>query len=331
MLRQSGRSVRNIIRSQRGPGFCSERRCDTAVVQFFRNFARFRTIADGIFSAPNPLQFGLLLKWLIMNKCRIYRGNWSVVICGMLFLFLLRSAMATEETFPTLQVGSHVYTNVTVTTKAKNYIFIHHSTGMENIRVADLPDELRSELGYIPELSKKEKAAAWAKSKLGDLNIGEINAATLQDPNKWRETAAIVFEKARAIDNKLCGAIMGGVLLIYLFFCYCCLLICQKAGREPGLLIWIPFLQSIPLLRAARMSAAWFVASILIVPGMIGGIIWSFKIAKARGKSAVTGFLMLIPVLGVLPFFYLAFADNVPTAAVKEDRRTEHLMTLEVA
>jgi len=84
-------------------------------------------------------------------------------------------------------------------------------------------------------------------------------------------------------------------------------------------------------LRAARMSVGWFVASILIVPGMIGGLIWSFKIAKARGKSPVTGFLMLVPVLGVFPFLYLAFADKVPAPAVKEEKRTDHLMTLEVA
>jgi hypothetical protein len=276
------------------------------------------------------LRFGFHSE-MIMNKRTMYRGNWTVVICGILLSFLLGSAMAVEETFPTLQVGSHVYTNVTVTTKAKNYIFILHAAGMANIPLADLPEETRTQLGYVPEVTKTQKASNWAKDKMADLHIGQINTADLQDPNKLREKAVVVFEKARAIDSKLCGAIMGGALLIYLFYCYCCLLICQKAGHEPGLLIWIPIFQFIPLLRAARMSAGWFVASILIVPGLIGGIIWSFKIAKARGKSPVTGFLMLVPLLGVFPFLYLAFADKVPAPAVKEDKRTEHLMTLEVA
>src|SRR6267378_1299188 len=148
-----------------------------------------------------------------MNVCRNYRGSWTILISGVLSLsVLLRSAFATEETFPTLEVGAHVYTNVTVTTKAKNYIFIHHSTGMENIKVADLPQE------------------------------------------KWQQQFATAFEKVRTLDSKLCGAFLGGILLIHLLFCYCCLLICQKAGQEPGMLIWLPILQVFPLLRAARMS-----------------------------------------------------------------------------
>jgi hypothetical protein len=269
-----------------------------------------------------------------MNKCRIYRGSWTILICGVLVLsFLPRSAVATEETFPTLQVGSRVYTNVTVTTKAKNYIFIHHSTGMENIRLADLPEELRNELGYIPELSRKEKAAAWAKDRLADLKLTDIN---LRDANaahlvqlKLQEQSAIVFEKVRALDRKLCGAIMGGILLIHLLFSYCCLLICQKAKQEPGMLIWVPVLQAFPLLRAARMSPVWFFGSILILPAIIGSVMWCFKIARARGKSSVVGFFLLLPGISLLAFFYLAFADKVPVPAVKEDRRGSELMTLE--
>src|SRR4030095_15445441 len=186
--------------------------------------------------------------------------------------------------------------------------------------------------GYVPEVPKGQKAANWAKEKMADLHLGEINAAELQDPNKLKEKAAVVYEKARAVDNKLCGAIMGGVLLVYLFFCYCCLLICQKARHEPGLLIWVPFLQMIPLLRAARMSPWWFLGYLLIAPGPLISLVWCFKIASARGKSPFTGFLMLVPLLGVLPFLYLAFAEKVPASpAPKEDRRTDHLMTLETA
>src|SRR5215813_4250509 len=144
------------------------------------------------------------------DKCRTYRGSWTILICGVLLLsFLPRAAAATEETYPTLQVGSHVYTNVTVTTKAKNYIFIYHSTGMANIRLADLPDEVRAELGYVPELSKKDKAANWAKGKMADLHLGEVNPEQLRDPKKLEEQTAIVLEKVRSLDHKMCGAILG--------------------------------------------------------------------------------------------------------------------------
>src|SRR5690349_24674738 len=54
----------------------------------------------------------------------------------------------TEESFDVLQIGTHTYKNVTVTTKAKNQIFIMHSTGMSTIKVADLPPELLAQLGY---------------------------------------------------------------------------------------------------------------------------------------------------------------------------------------
>jgi len=228
-----------------------------------------------------------------------------------------------------------MYTNVTVTTKAKNYIFIYHSTGMENIKVADLPEEIRNELGYIPEPTKKEKASAWAKGKLADLKLSDINFREVRNAQMaqqlLKEQSAIAFEKVRALDRKLCGAFLGGILLIHLLFCYCCLLICQKAGQEPGMLIWLPILQIFPLLRAARMSPAWAIVSLLILPALIAPIVWCFKIAKARQKSPVVGFFLLLPPFNFFTFLYLAFADKVPTPTVKEDRRTEHLMTLETA
>jgi hypothetical protein len=271
-----------------------------------------------------------------MNKSRIYRSNWTTLICAVLFLsFSLHSAFATEETFLTLEVGAHVYTNVTVTTKAKNYIFIHHSTGMENIKVVDLPEEIRNQLGYITEPTKKEKASAWAKGKLADLKLTDINFREVKNAEMaqqlLKEQSAIAFEKVRALDSKLCGAFMGGILLIHLLFCYCCLLICQKAGHEPGMLVWLPILQIFPLLRAARMSPAWAIVSLLIVPAFFATIVWCFKIAKARHKSALVGFCLLLPVINFFTFLYLAFADKIPVPAVKEDKRTDHLMTLETA
>src|SRR5438874_12400464 len=115
-----------------------------------------------------------------MNERTMYPGYWTLFICGLLSLSLSpSSASATEETFSTLQVGMHVYTNVTVTTKAKNYIFILHSSGMENIRVADLSDEVRTRLGYISEAPKPQKASNWAKDKMAEFHIGEVRAAEL--------------------------------------------------------------------------------------------------------------------------------------------------------
>jgi hypothetical protein len=256
-----------------------------------------------------------------MNKRSMYRGNWRLLFSGVLFLlFLAGSAFANEETFSTLEVGSHVYTNVTVTTKAKNYIFIYHSTGMENIRVSDLPEGIRTQLGYVPEVPKSNKAADWAKGKMADLHIGDVKAEELRDPKKLREQTAIVLEKARSFDHKMCGAILGGALLIYFFFSYCCALICQKAGAQSALLVWFPVLKVLALLRAARMSVVWFVFYVFVIvapclaPFMpppfglgcvllclvlnlvlfIGTVIWCLKIARARGKSPLVGVCLLL-------------------------------------
>ena len=54
---------------------------------------------------------------------------------------------STEETFDVLEIGTHTYKNVTVTTKAKNQIFIMHSAGMSTIKVVDIPPELLAKLG----------------------------------------------------------------------------------------------------------------------------------------------------------------------------------------
>jgi|ERR1051325_1609460 hypothetical protein len=268
-----------------------------------------------------------------MNKCRKNRGVLASLFCLSLVALIPNSTKAVEETFPLLQVGTHLYTNVTVTTKAKNYVFILHSTGMENIRVCDLDDVVRVKLGYAPEMAKSQKASNWAKDTMANLRIREVKASELKDPKIWKEQSARVLQKARAVDSKLCGAIMGGTLLVYLFFSFCCMSICRKAGAEPGVLVWFPILKVFPLLRAARMSPLWFLGYLFVLPGIIGAVLWCFKIAEARGKSPLVAVGLLLPGISLLVFLYLAFSDSAeqPVGPAKEDRRTEHLMTLETA
>src|SRR6185312_10059353 len=54
----------------------------------------------------------------------------------------------TEQTFPVLQTKTGSYTNVTVTKKTKDWIFILHSAGVCNVKASDLPTEARIALGY---------------------------------------------------------------------------------------------------------------------------------------------------------------------------------------
>ena len=107
---------------------------------------------------------------------------------------------------------------------------------------------------------------------------------------------------------------MGALFLVYLFFCYCCRLICRKVGQKSVALLWLPLFKHIPLLRAAGINPAWFLAILLPPVYLIVYIVWCFKIARARGKSAFVGLLLLLPVLNVLAFLYLALADKLSAA-----------------
>jgi hypothetical protein len=104
--------------------------------------------------------------------------------------------------------------------------------------------------------------------------------------------------------------------------------LCQKAGKDPGPLVWLPILKQFPLLRAADMSGWWVLSYVLLVPIPVVAIVWCFKISKACGKSASIGLLLLLPIINLFTFFYLAFASGAP--AKGELRRTE-VMSLEVA
>ena len=72
------------------------------------------------------------------------------------------------------------------------------------------------------------------------------------------------------------------------------------------------------MLKAASMSGWWILAC--FVPGLnlVVQIIWSLKIAQARGKSVWAGVRLLIPPINLFVFLYLAFSsaveDNTPAA-----------------
>jgi hypothetical protein len=293
--------------------------------------------------------------------CRV--ASRIVWLLGIVMLtHFSRAAALKEDTFDELQINGATYKNVTVTTKAKTYIFLLHSSGMANIRVADLSPEVREKLGYTdfdkPKVSTNA-AAAWATQTITKIETPEVQ----EMKQKVKEQLESYFPGGRptlaSVDVKLLALAGGIVLTLYLCFSYCSMLICRKAGKPGGFLVWVPSLQLIPLLRAAGMSPAWFlvwflpfvispiIASLprtpLLVIGYLGflaiaellvliaTIIWCFKIAKARGKSALVGVLLLLPLINIFAFLYLAFSEG----AAEDNRRFRpkrvELMTLETA
>ena len=245
-------------------------------------------------------------------------------------IFVSGAMAAVEEKYPVLQIGARMYTNVTVTTKAKQYVFILHDAGMTSIKPAELPLEVQEELGYAVPKPATNAAAAWAKKEIAKLNnVPQIKELEKQLGPKWSAQRHPGLSAIRLLGPTLIFATLGITLLLYLFQCYCYMLICQKTGNPPGILVWLPVLQIFAVFRAAGMSGWWFLAGVVPVLNLVVGILWCFKIAKARGKRAWVGFFLLLPVFSLFAFLYLAFSNG---AADKEDEEPEtRIMTLETA
>lgn len=111
------------------------------------------------------------------------------------------------------------------------------------------------------------------------------------------------------------GGLLGGLFTLviavglYVFVCYCLKLICEKAGHQPGVLIWIPIANLVPLLTVAKLPI-WFIILFFIplVNFFIGIYLW-VKICQARGKSGWLAILLFIPVLNIAFLPYLAFSE----------------------
>lgn len=235
---------------------------------------------------------------------------------------------AADQHFDVLQVGTRTYENVTVTTKAKDYVFIMHSGGLGNIKVADLSPEVREKLGYVVKKSSDASAAgAWAKQTISKLETPQVKAVEASLQQRFNAKGLTPEQVRSMLDPRLVVAVVGIFLISYIFYCYCSMLICQKTGNAPGVLVWLPLVQIIPMLRAARMSPLWFLALWVPVLNLVTHIVWSFRIVQARGKSGWVTLFLLLPLTNIFAYCYLAFSDKPER---KTDRRIQ-LMTLETA
>jgi hypothetical protein len=280
--------------------------------------------------------FGFYERLMIILEAVRYAANSVQCWVAAAVLVLASTARAdVDQKLDLLQVGTQTYTNVTVTTKAPKYIFIMHSGGMANIKISELSEETQEELGYKVKKPSTNNVANWAKAKLATIEttpeVKQLQEKILaQAPAQLVQTQPGQLPKLRLPSTAVLAAIGGVLLLVYLFFCYCSMLIVKKTGNEPGVLVWLPGLQMIPLFKAAGMSGWWFLAAFVPVLNIVSQILWSIRIAQARGKSVWTGIMLLIPGPSLLAFLYLAFS-NGGKGEPKETRTRPQLMTLETA
>jgi hypothetical protein len=264
-----------------------------------------------------------------MKRVEHYRRYLGSVL--LLFLLVLSSRAAAksgdiimgkaEQTFPVLQTKTGAYTNVTVTKKTKDWIFIIHSAGVCNLKASDLPTDARIALGYeappktpgadgvtTAETSGAESATT---SKLPHINLAEVKqfAADWRLNRKEKESEIRSFITAHAT---IVCIFLGALLALHVIVSAIFWMICRKTHNSPGPLVWVPFLQLIPLLRAANMPRAWFFAFFVPVVNIVAVVIFCIKIVKSRGKGVWVSILLMLPPLSGLAMLYLAFSSSAP-------------------
>ena len=257
---------------------------------------------------------------------QLYRCGGTVIraLLGLMVIAAVpwTSLAEVEHHFSVLQIGTQAYSNVTVTTCAKDYVFVHHSKGMTNIKVAELPPEIRETLGYASQ-KPKNNTNAWTSQALTKLQSPQVKDLAALLP--------VTAEPGQGItlDPKWLWGLGVFMLLFYFFWSYCAMLICKKVGNPGSPLIWVPVLQLIPLLRAAKMSGWWFVLFLVPFGNLVAQIVWSVKIVQARGKGILCMISLLLPVTNLFAFMYLAFSSGTPIRRSKQ--RPVEIMTLEIA
>ncbi len=256
-------------------------------------------------------------------------GGWGRAVLLLAGLTLTQLTAADKE-LAVLRSGTDVYTNVIVYGQTQTDLFIKHSRGFGNVKVSSLDEATLRELKLGPPAAEQETASAVSEKA----NAAMANLkAKLEASSPWKIPSEAelmgTFSQMHPSRNLLAG-ILAAVGIIYLLWCACLKLICVNAGSKAGFMIWIPVLQMFPLLRAAQMSAWWFVAFLIPFVGVVAHIVWCVKISRACGKGTLVALLLILPVTNLLAFLYLAVSrgksDSEPADRAEPLQR--HTMVL---
>ncbi len=216
---------------------------------------------------------------------------------------------------PVLETGGGVYSNVTVMSKSASHVFIKHSRGFSTLKLNELNRQTLVELGCAPP----EKPAPpppplqqqFSKLKLRfNLNNFNRNDWTARVRQSDGQVFVEIHGQSLALDANFVRGLLWSMGCAYALFCYCSMLICRKAGTKGALWCWIPVIQIFPLLRAAGMSAWFFLLLFLPVINLFVGIAWCVKICRVRAKGPLATLFLLLPGTSPLAFMYLALSSD---------------------
>src|SRR5579872_3448670 len=164
-------------------------------------------------------------QWMVTMSPRIVR---LILVTALLMPLTIWAAL--EQSFDVLQVGTTTYRNVTITTKNKNYIFLMHSQGMASIKVSDLSSDLLAKLGIQDPKAievKTNSPTVWAKQTLAKLETPDVKQVQAQLAGIFGSGQALAGFHAPPITRNELLLACAALCALYLFHCYCCLLICR--------------------------------------------------------------------------------------------------------
>ncbi len=107
----------------------------------------------------------------------------------------------------------------------------------------------------------------------------------------------------------------GGALLLpffllsvpfYAYVSVCLMIMARKTGAQPTWLAWIPIANLYLMCRIGGKSGAWVILLLLPLINVLFAILLFVEMAKALGRPAWTGVLILVPVVNLAVPAYLA-------------------------
>lgn len=239
-----------------------------------------------------------------MVKCSLLYSRWGLIgrqwpILWAICLLVLGVVPAFAQSFEAIRIGSQTYSNIVIQSRTASHVFFNHSQGFAAIKVADLPVVLLQKLGYAPETEAPQKQE---EHPLGPIKI---------NPEVLQKTVALTQpfqDRVLPVLMKMLWLIVAITAFAYLVSSFCFMLICQKAGTPAGLLAWLPVLQMIPLLKAAKMSGGYVLLLLVPVLNLVVALVWCFKLCQVLQKPAWLGLFLFLPATGLFVLLYLAFS-----------------------
>jgi hypothetical protein len=230
--------------------------------------------------------------------------------CAMGVCLMAGHAVYAQDRMDTLTVSGTTFSNVTVISRTASHLSFKHAHGFASVKLTALAPTAQTQVGYTPPPPPKtvvDYTADYTKQLTAWINDPRLKLIE-------KEVRAEVNRVLTEDDKVIIYPVVGGVACIYLLFCLAAIKICKKTTVRPGLWVWLPGFQWISLLKAAGMSP-WLFLLLLIPPiNLIVMTIWCFRICRMRQKSSVLGFFLLLPVINIFVYFYLAFSAHKKSA-----------------